>query len=196
MGIFSLLNRFQKNSKHHYAFAHYALREIAFTNPIRTLNMLCSDHRVEFINDILCQLDTCIEGTHPRNFTGADIGFHGFTIEQRPCVVLQMPRTTNPTEAFFVAIVGTILVEQFPADDEPGTTEKLIQYFTLERPERITRQRRSVFCAWDAGIHLNYGNGPAPTLRKFTDSLIMHLRQQLQSAGSYNSYTKEVVVTR
>lgn len=190
--IMGLLDIFSKpkpkpNSKHHYAFAHYTLRQIAFANPGSIFSFLASDARIGFFNDVLGDLDARIEDTECRNFSGEDICFVGTAICDRPCAILQMPPTTNPTEAYFIAIVGRLPLEQLSSNLDSNTTDTLIDYYTLERPVTIRPWCRSVFCAWAGdGTHLNFGNGPRPTIERFGPFLARHIHSgaglQVQAA--------------
>ena len=177
MGLLDIFSKPKNNSKHHYAFAHYALRQLAFAEPVRIFSILASDARIKLFDDVLLDLDTRIEGTERRNFSGADIRFTGVAIADRPCAILQMPTTTNPAEAYFIAIVGRFPLEQLSSHLDSGTAEALIDYYTLERPVAITPERQSVFCAWTGDdSHLNFGEGPQPTIEQFGTFLAHHLQ--------------------
>ena len=169
-------------SEHHYAFAHLALREIAFGNPVRIFNILASDRRTEFFDDVLNDLDGLVPpDTGKRNFTGADIRVAGFGIDGRPCALLEMPPTTNPTEAYFIAIVGRLPMDELMSHLHSETAEPLIDYYTLERPFEITPDCPSVFCAWTPDdTHHNFGAGPEPDLRQFA----AFLEQRVQTGNS------------
>ena len=58
---------------------------------------------------------------------------------------------------------------------EDGVMEPLLDYFTLERPVKITKDNKSMFCAWKDETHLNYGAGPKPTLEEFVPFLTSHV---------------------
>jgi hypothetical protein len=178
----SSLDRFSKqppNSRHHYAFAHYALRHFAFAQPVRLFGILASELRKEFFDELLKDLDGRISlEDGQRNFTGSDIGFTGVLIQGRPCVVLTMPPANNPAEAYFVAILSrlpTDALQAFLAGNTSG--ESLIEYFTLERPSLPAPGGEGVLCAWtENDCHLNYGPGPVPRLEDFLLFLKQHVR--------------------
>ena len=178
MGLLDFLTKPRKNSKHHYAFAHWVLRDLAFAEPVRIFSMLASDSRTKYFDDVLSDLDTIIEGTERRNFSGADIRFVGIAIGDRPCAILQMPPTTNPTEAYFIAIVSRLPREQLSTCLDSNTADTLIDYYTLERPVEIRPDRPSVFCAWTQDTHLNFGEGPQPNIEQFGPFLAHHVQSR------------------
>lgn len=159
------------NSKHHYAFAHYALPHAtfdAFENPAWIFDVLGSEDRTKLFDILLNECDTNIKGANQRDFTGADIEFVGALIEDRPCAILRMPPTTTPGEAYFIAIVGRLPLDQLASRHDSGPEETPIDYYTLERSIENTPDRPSVFCSWTSdGTHHNYGSGPKPTLEHF-----------------------------
>lgn len=90
--------------------------------------------------------------------------------------MLEMPETTNPAEAFIIAIVGRFPMEQMIALAAGKEQYALIDYFTLERPGQITPRQPSVFCGWSSdGKHLNFGPGPQPVVDEFMPFLIAHV---------------------
>lgn len=170
------------NSEHHYVFAHYALRRFAFAQPLRIFLILGSPKRNEFFDDVLRDVDEWVGADQQRNFSGADIQFSGYSVQDRLCAVLEMPETTNPTEAFFIAIVTRYPMEQMDTLVEEGSEMPLIQYFTLERPAFSSPECPSVFCAWERDDrHMNYGAGPEPTVGAFSEFLIERLHAQSRS---------------
>jgi hypothetical protein len=52
-----------------------------------------------------------------------------------------------------------------------------IRYVTLERGSRIeTGQTRTVLCEWTAdGSHVNFGDGPPPSINDFTKAVAAHV---------------------
>ena len=181
MGLRDLFSKPKTNSKHHHFFAHYALRQVAFAEPVRIFGVLASDLRIKFFDDLLRDLDTRTE--ERRTFSGSDIRFSGSSIGDRPCAILKMPAPTNPVEAYFIAIVGRLPAEQLSAQLSNAEAGPLIDYYTLERPVEVTPEDRSVFCAWtDDGSHINYGSGPEPTLEAFSPFLAQHVASSEISA--------------
>ena len=168
MGLFDFFSKPKQNSKHHHAFAHYALRYVAYSDPLGTFAVLGTDDRVRFLDSLIAELDTKMEGEGRRNFSGKDIEFFGNSIDGRPCAMLKMPPTTNPAEAYFVAIVSRFTVKEIETKSEELSMTGLIDYYTLERPVMISEDYQSVFCGWtEDDTHLNFGGGPAPTIKNF-----------------------------
>jgi hypothetical protein len=162
--------------RHHYVFAHYALREVAFSEPIRIFNLLASDHRTAFFDDLLASIAERFPDSAPAGFTGADIQFHGMLIADRPCALLQMPPPSEPAEALWIALVSRLTPDQF-STAPVGNPEDLLDYYTLELPVEVSATRPSVFCSWSREAHANFGNGPIPDLQHFVPFLTAHVKR-------------------
>ena len=177
MRFLDCLRKPKRNSGHHYRFAHQALRKVAFAEPVRIFDILASTSRAGFFDELLCELDAAIQDDGHRNFTGSDIRFSDHAVDGRPCAVLRMPPTRNPTEAYFIAIVSRLPLDQLSSRLHDNTSETLIDYYTLERPAQVARKWQSVFCAWTGnGRHLNFGAGPRPWIRRFVPFLTRYIR--------------------
>jgi hypothetical protein len=167
MGLFSKLFGQKQNSKHHHFFAHLALRQLAFNEPVAIFLLLPSDMRIHAFDQLLNDLDSRIPGTERRNFTSADISVFPCTIDQRPCVIIQMPEVRNPAEAYFIGILSRLPHNRLTeANGQPP--DAVLEYYTLERPNFPTVESPSAFCAWTSeGTHINFGDGPEPTREAF-----------------------------
>lgn len=72
------------------------------------------------------------------------------------------------TEAYFVAAVLLVDLEQ----ETPEVDQPALRYFTLEYGATLDGPPRTVLCEWTAeGSHLNYGDGPEPTLATFAEAI-------------------------
>lgn len=157
----------ERNSKHHHAFAHYALRQFAFGDPFRIFSLLVHGESIgyapaEMFDGILKDLDSHIKEGKRRSFTGSDIAVTRCTIQGRVGVIVQMPPARNPTEACFIAMVSQYTPDQLEAGSwDEGT----LDYYTFERPFKTEPNYCTVFCAWtEEGRHQNFGLGPRPNL--------------------------------
>ena len=163
-----------ENSKHHYLFAHYALRVAAFQHHLMMFPILTSPERADFFNTLLKTLDKHLEPEEgKRNFSGEDIHFAGFNIEGRPCAMVIMPPANNPTEAHFVAIVSRKTTEEMTwevMNQEYETPP--IDYYTLELAAFPTEEGKGVFCSWSPDeTHSNLGLGSRPDPEEFAEFL-------------------------
>lgn len=164
----------QENSKHHYFFAHYALRVAAFQHHLMMFPILTSPERADFFNTLLKTLDNHLQPEDgKRNFSGEDIRFAGFNIEGRPCAMVIMPPANNPAEAHFVAIVSRMKTEEMTWDVMNQEYEvPPIDYYTLELPALPDEDGRGVFCSWShEEAHLNFGPGSRAEPEEFAEFL-------------------------
>ena len=168
MGLFDLFRRqrrgtdaeayFEANKPRvqYYLFAHGALRELAFEQPMIAFGGVLSDKLRDdtgrrLWDAVAEQLDGTGEPTEP--FPG---------IESRmvqcgtyPCALVKMPQPRKQTEAHFVAIILRV----DPKKDRPQPPVP-VSYFTLEHggPDDGT-----VLGEWTKeGQHVNHGEGPPP----------------------------------
>ncbi len=155
-------------SKHHYLFAHIWLRQIAYAQPAGIFGVLASSSRTSFLDNLLTRIDEKLTDCVPRSFTAADIQFFPCLIDERPCAILQMPPPQKTPEAFFVAIMSRLRVEEVAAAQKKENGMLMaIDYYTLERP-LPDAGIPSVFCGWSQdGVHVNYGAGAEPILEAF-----------------------------
>jgi hypothetical protein len=157
----------------HYMFAHVALRDLAFAEPVKILGILASAaDRVQLFDFVLGEMDARIGDKERRSFSSADILFSAALFSDRPCAILQMPPTRAPGEAYFVAIVGRFPVPDPGSKLEAKPNEALIDYYTLERTIPSSSEEQTVFASWSAdGTHSNLGKGCKPSLEDFVSFL-------------------------
>jgi hypothetical protein len=150
---------------HHYTFAHYALRSVAFTDPLVYLGILASPKGQEFLARLLRSVsEHCKEREPQPDFDVEDISVHQVRVGRYPCAVVEMPRPKATTEIYFTAAV--LLAD--PEDGMPESAPMDLRYFTLEKGVVLDGPPRTVLCEWtSAGSHVNYGDGPEPQLEAF-----------------------------
>ncbi len=156
----------------HYVFAHYALRQIALSEPLRFLAIAASPEAEQFIDAILHDV---AEHCGRKTSFGADaVRIHPTRVHTFPCAVIELPEPGEMAEAYMVAVVVPI----DPASDEPPDMDTVqARYFTLEKGFSMSNEPRTVLAEWDTSAHANYGDGPAPTVEAFVQAISEHVNQ-------------------
>lgn len=150
----------------HYVVAHYALRQIALQDPLQYLAIMASPEVREFLQAVLSDVAEQLPG-QKGVFTADDLLVHPCRIGDFPCAILEFPVPGEITETYFTALLVMIsLGEELP---EPNRVEA--RYLTLEKGASLDGAPRTVLCEWTSTSHLNFGDGPTPTLLAFTDAL-------------------------
>lgn len=169
MGFFDFLFKPRVNTKHHYLFAHRVLPAVAFRDPLRVIGCLTSGDTAKFLDLVLGFVDSALPAEPRRRFRGKHIRITTRAIHGEPCVILQMPPATTPPEAYFIAILGRLRSpDDDDFDEDSDEVEMEIDYYTLERTAFPSLEAPTVFGGWlPDGSHLNFGDGPAPTLKEF-----------------------------
>jgi hypothetical protein len=154
---------------HHYTLAHYALRIMAFQEPLSFLGILASPQRQPFLVRLLQRVsEHCKERESRPDFRIEDIAVHQVRVGPYPCAILEMPRPRAMSEAYFVAAVLLTDLEK----GMPEAKEVALRYFTLEKGLAFGGPPRTVLCEWTAdGTHHNFGDGPAPRLGSFIEAV-------------------------
>lgn len=142
----------------HYEFAHIALRGIALNEGAKLYQTLSGERGRDLIDVLLkAGADRLSIAQH---ISSGDIGLHDRTVNGRACMIVEMPEPQEAVHAHFVAI---LLGE---ADDDPA------RYITLERSVSLDAgAQRTVLAEWSTEGHVNYGDGPEPTIDAFVDQL-------------------------
>jgi hypothetical protein len=148
---------------HHYAFAHFVLRQVCAEDPLRFFATMASPDRCRFVDALWAETARRIG----RPIDGIDTAQTAITTtavrEDCPTLVVTMPPARAAAEAHLVALVLVGLPKQ---DDPPDHVA--VRCFTLECGTSFDGGTRTVLCAWDAeNRHLNYGDGPEPTVAAF-----------------------------
>lgn len=154
---------------HHYAMAHLALRSVGLDDPLLYLAVLASPDRDDFLKSLFESVcERCDERAKP-DFIASDIHVHAVRAGVYPCAVVEMPTPRTTTEAFFTALV--MLID--PATSSLPEERKNVpaRYFTLEKGFSLDGTPRTVLGEWTTESHLNYGDGPEPTLESFVERI-------------------------
>lgn len=172
MGLFDFLKRKPEpppaveGPSPDYAFAHYALRQMALSDPLRFLAVMASPDAHRFLDALLDDVaEQC--GRKP-SFDAQSITIHPTRVASFPCAIIRLPEPKEMAEAFMVAVIVPIdpSSTSLPASDTIKG-----RYFTLEKGFTLSNEPRTVLGEWDAQMHSNYGNGPAPTVEAFAAAL-------------------------
>jgi hypothetical protein len=157
----------------HYVFAHYALRSVALNDPVFYLGVLASPAGSQFLDDLLTTVsEHARPDDPPPDFSAADCRIHTVRAGVYPCAVVEMPPPRAMTEAYFTAAV--LLLD--PAQEQADLTNAAVRYFTLEQGFDLEGHSRTVLCEWNKdGTHVNFGEGPSPTVERFVSALSRRL---------------------
>lgn len=176
MGLFDFLKRKQppppkdNGPAPDYVFAHYALRQIAFSDPLRFLAIAASPEAGDFVNAVLKDVaEQCGQQT---TFDAASVKIHPVRIKGFPCAVIELPEPREIAEAFMVALVALI---DTSSNEPPDPDSVRGRYFTLEKGFSLSSEPRTVLAEWDMTSHSNYGDGPPATVEAFSAALAGHV---------------------
>ena len=176
MGFFDFLKRKQPSKAmpppdkeeptHHYVLAHYALRQMALDKPLQYLAVLASPDADRFIASLFESV--CEQLKQPPDFGADAVIAHHVHIKEYPCAIIEMPQPKDTTEAYFTALVAFAkLNDKAPPDPENVSA----RYFTLELGFSLDGTPRTVLAEWSKDRHINYGDGPKPTVEAFAGSI-------------------------
>jgi len=142
----------------HYTFAHFFLREKAFSNPVATVNVLSRENGTHYLTILWSTIGHKNKGENDEFIPPDGLECHPIPVGDRHRgVIVKMPKPLGPAEAYFVAIV-------VPTDALPA--EKcLCRYYTLELSAKGPSE--TVFCEWTEEAHMNRGSGVPPKLDAF-----------------------------
>ena len=162
----------------HYLFAHTALRQFAFEQPMFAFGGVLSEELRDKTGQALWdsvaeEIKDTGEPTEP--FPGIESKISKCGVF--PCAIVKMPPAKKQTEAHFVAIVLRIdTTKDKPSHPVP------ISYFTLEHggPDGTT-----VLGEWTKeGNHVNHGAGPPPEWEAFEKAIAREIATS-PSSGSF-----------
>ncbi len=145
-----------------YAFAHYALRQIALSDPLQFLAIAASPDANRFIDAVL--KDVAEQCGRPTSFDATSVKIHPVRVKEFPCAVIELPEPRAMAEAFMVALVAPI---DMSANEPPVTNSITGRFFTLEKGFTLSNVPRTVLAEWTMTSHLNYGDGPPATVEAF-----------------------------
>lgn len=153
-----------------YAFVHYALKQIALTAPLQFLAISASPDAERFMDSILQDVgERC---GRPATYDASSIHIHRTRINDFPCAIVELPEPKELAEAHLVAIVALVDTSSGPPLDMDQVESR---YFTLEKGFSMSSEPRTVLAEWTAESHLNYGDGPEPTVQEFVAVLSEHI---------------------
>src|SRR5262245_14811704 len=154
---------------HHYTFAHVALRQVAFDDPVACLGVLGSPDATAFLTSLWDSVDRhCREHGEVSSINPAEIVVHRLRVGNLPCAVVEMPEPWFTTGAHFVGLLLQVPVSEV----RPGLKDAPLLYYTLEKGMSLDGTPRTVLCGWTKdGTHHNLGAGPAPTLAAFVETI-------------------------
>jgi hypothetical protein len=174
VGIFDFLKR-KKTSppdegegpSTHYALAHLALRGFALAQPVPFLAIAASPDAGRLIQDLMSDVEKACG--RPMGFKADEVKLHRVRVKAFPSVVVELPPPTRLAEAHLTALVAFI---DLTSNERPDPKDVTGRYFTLEKS---VRQSGTVLAEWTESQHLNYGEGPRPTVEDFVAALAEHV---------------------
>jgi len=139
----------------HYKFVHVVLKDMFFENRDNLIkNILSSEDELKGLwLDVGHYYSKQYEGVE--DIDGSDIKITAKEFEDILFVVIALPEPKETVEAYFIGLIV------------PRLKKKKSRYITLEKGDEGT-----VLCEWTQEMHLNFGEGPEPTLDNFQDKLI------------------------
>lgn len=172
----------EKPRYHHYVFAHQCLPANVLAKPREVYQALISDDAKSFLSTLLSDIDEqAPDDEPPRDFSEDDIIIHPFILEERPCIIVQMPEPKMRPEAFFLAIV-------FSYDLDPSTLEEIVSdksilFFTLEKKASAysTSKVVGLIGSWEISgeyrTHRLYAAAIPPNLEEFKQWIAHTIRR-------------------
>ena len=151
--------------RHHYVFAHQALRQACSVDPLSFFAALGSNERDELLGRVLAV--TVRHVGEPADFTPADLEVITGRIHDWPCAVIRMPVARAAAEAHLICVVLTGI----PAAEEQSAAPLAFRYFTLERSFDFGDGPATVLCEWTEHQHVNFGSGPAVEVGDFVAAI-------------------------
>ena len=153
----------------HYIFPHVVLRQFAFSSPYMCMGALGAPEGHGLLTEMLAAVaDYCAGEGEEMTLTADQLRMHTLRINKAPSLIVELPEPRTATEVFFVGIVLKPPVGDTAAD----LTSAEVRFFTLEKGYRSDGSARTVLCEWTAANkHLNYGDGPAASVKKFAEAL-------------------------
>jgi hypothetical protein len=177
MGLFDFLRRKQPQPKREgkgpspdYVLAHYALRQIALSDPLRFLAIIASPDANRFIDAVM--QDVAEKCGRPATFKSDAVKCHRLRVGNFPCAMIEFPEPREMAEAYLIALV--VLIDTSIAEP-PATTKVSARYFALEKGFTLSNEPRTVLAEWSANTHGNLGDGPVPSVEAFAAAIAQHL---------------------
>lgn len=168
----ALLREQPEPRHHHYLFAHRILPALAREDAEVFFENLSSDRAADYLRDLWHRTG---EDFAPQELI-APVGLRAEVTEvgDISLAIIILPPPVGVTEAFFTG--ASLASGHYSLSNEE--TEGL-RYFTLEVGFTLPGDiPRTVFGEWTLQGHVNYGDGPEPTVVAFTERILRELRPQ------------------
>lgn len=165
--------------QHHYLMCHRLLPQLAFDNPPSFIGMAKDADGLRFIWKKFGRTLPSDEFLAPSGIASElrtyETGHGPYSV-----ALMTFPRPRRMIEVYHAAFtLGPLPVNSNLSRDELLEEARHIpaRYFTLELGiDQAAQRLRTVFCEWTAQqSHLNYGDGPEPTLDAFYRQVCRHL---------------------
>jgi hypothetical protein len=152
-----------QRSRHHYEFAHFAVRKACETNPLAFFGVMASEEQQNLLESIWDQVCKRCDETGQSPFNMDDVGIATGRLKDKPVIVIVMPPPAEVAEAHLAAIVLHVNLE---GEDVPDPLE--FDYWTLEKGVTMDGADRTVLCRWTKDDkHVNLGDGPPANVDQF-----------------------------
>ena len=156
-----------QRAPHHYTLAHMAFRGFCSQDPLAFFGVMGSPQRDSLIQELWRQVCENCEGEGTPDFDISEVDVITCRVKDYPCMVIQMPEPQEIGEAHFV---GIVLHTDINSTELPENPE--FAYLTLEKGQDEEAQACTYLCTWTLDDqHINYGQGPEPTLDNFVKQL-------------------------
>ncbi len=153
--------------RHHYVFAHQALREACADDPAGFFERMRGESWRTAVNDLWTLVGWQLEAEASEELDPEEIEVEACTLRGSPCVLVRMPPPIAVGEAHFVALVLCAA----PGDPASVSEEPAFRCFTLERTWSRNDEPRTVIGEWVGDRHLNFADGPGPDATAFLGML-------------------------
>jgi hypothetical protein len=155
---------FENQAPHHYELGHIALRQLALSDPYGFFDVMGSPLGRQFLEDLWTSVCQNCDKAGTAAFDLNDIIVHRTQVGEFPAVLVVMPTPHFTTEAHMVCVILNVPWDKI--QQRPDKVE--VRYFTLEKGRSLAAEAgRTVLCEWEGERHINYGDGPEPTISAF-----------------------------
>lgn len=155
---------------HHYRLVHTALRDICMAAPYDFFELMVSQAREEFLEDLWsCIRKDCDELGDP-SFTISELQFFPTHLKGYPLLLVVMPEPLFSPEAYLVGVLLEVPLEEV----KYRKPTPVCRYFTLEKSPDLVAMATgysAVLCEWADGLHINHAMELNPDLHTFTNAI-------------------------
>jgi hypothetical protein len=149
-----------------YAFAHYALRQLALADPLRFLAIAASPNATHFIDAVL--KDVAEQCGRPTTFEAALVKIYPVRVKEFRGAVIELPEPKETAEAYMVALV---VLTNTSSSEPPVPKSVKGRFFSLKKGFSLSNETRTVLAECDTTRHPNYGDGPPTTVEAFVAAI-------------------------